>query len=91
MDEETKMEKSVQSLPLKSHGAVTQVHSLPTLQGMLWTPKPAPLRHDCAHRLPGSRDYKQVLMELIWEGAWDPSFLTGPQKLDALTLWLLLE
>lgn len=86
MDEETKTEKSVRFLPLKSRGDVTQVHSLPTLEGVLLTPKPVPLRHDCAHRLPVGRDYKQVLTELIWGGAWDPSFLTGPQKLDVLTL-----
>lgn len=84
MDEETKMEKFARFLPLKSHGAVIQVHGLPTPEGMLLTPKPVLLRLYCAHRLPGGHDYKQVLMELIWGGAWDPSFLTGPQKMDVL-------
>lgn len=79
------MEKLARFRPLKSRGAVIQVHGLPTPEGMLLTLKPVLLRLCCAHRLPGGRDYKQVLMELIWGEAWDPSFLTGPQKLDALT------
>ena len=71
--------------PLKSRGAVTQVHGLPTPEGMLLTLKPVLRRLYCADRLPEGHDYKQVPMELIWGEAWDPSFLTGPQKMDVLT------